>query len=110
MMLMLYPVRRFLDGVRLLHPYYTDLRSPRSSDQISSLIFSLSNVYVIPCIYATEFDDDWRERCMAESSEWPVLFAIGTIPLFIRAVQCAKRYFDTGKLIQLANVRRPPPS
>ncbi|KAL1726991.1 EXS family-domain-containing protein, partial [Schizophyllum commune] len=72
-------------------------------DQISSLIFSLSNVYVIPCIYATEFDDDWRERCMAESSEWPVLFAIGTIPLFIRAVQCAKRYFDTGKLIQLAN-------
>ncbi|KAL1712535.1 EXS-domain-containing protein [Schizophyllum commune] len=90
--------RLFLSGTKRV-----DFADFWMGDQISSLIFSLSNVYVIPCIYATEFDDDWRERCMAESSEWPVLFAIGTIPLFIRAVQCAKRYFDTGKLIQLAN-------
>ncbi|KAL1741799.1 EXS family-domain-containing protein, partial [Schizophyllum fasciatum] len=72
-------------------------------DQICSLVFSLSNVYVVPCIYATDFDEDWREHCMAESSEWPVLFAIGTIPFFVRAIQSTKRYFDTGKVIQLAN-------
>ncbi|TRM56258.1 EXS family-domain-containing protein, partial [Schizophyllum amplum] len=72
-------------------------------DQISSLVFSLSHIYVVPCIYVINFDEEWRERCMAESAEWPALFAIGTIPFFIRVIQSIKRYYDSGLTTHILN-------
>ncbi|TRM63672.1 EXS family-domain-containing protein, partial [Schizophyllum amplum] len=71
-------------------------------DQFCSLVFTLSNLYIIPCVYATGIDDGWR-RCTANSKNWPVMFVVGTLPLLIRVVQSVKRYYDSRLVTHLVN-------
>ena len=73
------------------------------SDQFCSLVFTLSNLYFIPCTYTVGFDD-WRQ-CTTSTKNWPVMFVVGTLPLTIRVVQSIKRYYDSRLVTHLVNVR-----
>ncbi|KAL1759592.1 EXS family-domain-containing protein [Schizophyllum commune] len=70
-------------------------------DQFCSLVFTLSNLYFIPCTYTVGFDD-WRQ-CTTSTKNWPVMFVVGTLPLTIRVVQSIKRYYDSRLVTHLVN-------
>lgn len=96
-------VRRFLDGVSGTRHQCCRLVKVPSSDQFCSLVFTLSNLYFIPCTYTVGFDD-WRQ-CTTSTKNWPVMFIVGTLPLTIRVVQSIKRYYDSRLVTHLVNVR-----
>lgn len=76
---------------------------PRS-DQLCSLVFTLSNLYMLACVYAEGFPDDWS-TCTNQSKTWPVAFMLSALPFVIRLVQSIKRYADSGLVTHLINVR-----
>ncbi|KAF9055435.1 EXS-domain-containing protein [Hymenopellis radicata] len=71
-------------------------------DQFCSLVFSLSNLSLSVCAYATGFNEDWR-RCGSASKLWPVAFLLAQLPLLIRLIQSIRRYMDSGLLTHLIN-------
>ena len=77
------------------------------SDQFCSLVFSLSNIYFLCCVYADGygFDSDWRKKCASSSPRWPVPFVLTVLPLIVRLVQSIRRYVDSKLTTHLINVR-----
>ncbi|KAF9010010.1 EXS family-domain-containing protein, partial [Cyathus striatus] len=71
-------------------------------DQFCSLVFTLSNLYLIGCVYNRGFDENWR-KCGASSSYWPVIFILAVLPLIVRLVQSIKRYADSKLITHLIN-------
>ncbi|THH32928.1 hypothetical protein EUX98_g1237 [Antrodiella citrinella] len=71
-------------------------------DQFCSLIFTLSNLYFIPCAYAGGLDKDWQ-RCTSKTPNWGVPFVLASLPLLARAVQSVKRYYDSRLPTHLVN-------
>jgi len=67
-------------------------------DQFCSLTFSLSNLYLLGCVYVTGFDANWEKRCGVTASQWPVALFLASLPLLVRLVQCVRRYADSGLL------------
>ena len=76
-----------------------------NSDQLSSLIFTISNTPLFVCVYLDKFSDNWQ-KCRNNSSRmWPISFALASIPFIIRLVQSFKRYVDSKLVTHLINVR-----
>ncbi|KAJ7158188.1 EXS-domain-containing protein [Mycena crocata] len=71
-------------------------------DQFCSLVFTLSNLFVVFCVYAEGFNSEWRS-CASRSRFWPVAFFLGTLPFLVRLVQSIKRYTDSGLNTHLIN-------
>ena len=77
------------------------------SDQLCSLIFSLSNIYVLGCLYAGGFGYGFHsslQECGTNSRRWPIPFALASLPLLARLVQSVRRYFDSKLVMHLINV------
>lgn len=99
------------------------------SDQFCSLIFTLSNLYFLGCVYAdaaggdigTESNspdpankprfgfNEWRHCTTSKpgSVVWGVPIVLAMLPLFVRLVQSVKRWVDSRLLTHLINVRYP---
>ena len=73
------------------------------SDQLCSMVFTLSNMYMFVCVYVNGFHEDWA-NCRSQSNAWPVAFVLATLPFFIRLIQSIKRYVDSGLITHLINV------
>ncbi|KAF7316200.1 Signal transduction protein [Mycena indigotica] len=71
-------------------------------DQFCSLVFSLSNLYLVGCLYDDGFNSHWRQ-CGATSRLWPLSFFLAILPFLIRFVQSIKRYADSGVGTHLVN-------
>jgi hypothetical protein len=96
-------VRGFLAWVRALHPIEASLVHSLCSDQFCSLVFTLSNLYTIGCAYTRGFDNTWQ-RCTATSQQWPIPFALASLPFFLRLIQSVRRYLDSRSVNHLINV------
>ena len=91
---------------------YTSSRSSRSltfhhSDQMCSLTFTMANLYSIGCLYTHRPENSWG--CIAGTSHtgaWAIPFVLAVTPIFMRAVQCVRRYAESRALTQLINVSR----
>lgn len=101
-------VRRLLDGVSTSSGF-VDTRSDTLSvylrDQFCSLIFTLSNLYFVGCVYATGIDSNWRRCTTNAGPRWGVAFLLASLPLLARLVQSIRRYVDSGLTTHLINVR-----
>ncbi|KIY47527.1 EXS-domain-containing protein, partial [Fistulina hepatica ATCC 64428] len=86
----------FISGTRRVE--FTDFWM---GDQFCSLIYVLSNIYFIPCVYVKGFDN--YQQCGASSPHWPAQFVIAVLPLVIRLVQSVKRYLDSHLITHLIN-------
>ncbi|KXN92143.1 Protein SYG1, partial [Leucoagaricus sp. SymC.cos] len=71
-------------------------------DQLCSLVYTLSNLYMFVCIYVKNFQNDWQQ-CGSPSKHWPVAFALAALPFLIRLIQSIKRYADSGLFTHLIN-------
>ncbi|KAJ7064981.1 EXS family-domain-containing protein [Mycena amicta] len=71
-------------------------------DQFCSLVFTLSNLSFIVCLYDDGFNSNWRQ-CGAKSSLWPLSFVLAILPFLIRFVQSIKRYVDSGLDTHMVN-------
>ncbi|KAF7325791.1 Signal transduction protein [Mycena kentingensis (nom. inval.)] len=71
-------------------------------DQLCSLVFTLSNLCFVACLYEEGFTTNWR-RCGSKSSLWPLSFVLATLPFLIRLVQSIKRYVDSGLDTHMVN-------
>ncbi|KAI0760360.1 EXS-domain-containing protein [Fomes fomentarius] len=72
-------------------------------DQFCSLIFTLSNLYFVGCVYATGIDSNWRRCTTNAGPRWGVAFLLASLPLLARLVQSIKRYVDSGLTTHLIN-------
>jgi hypothetical protein len=84
---------RLIDGI--LH---------HSRDQLCSLAFLLGNIYFIACSYAGGFGTHSFQKC-SKPAHWGVPFLFGTIPFFARFGQSIRRWWDSGSITHLINVR-----
>ena len=84
---------RLIDGI-LLH----------SRDQFCSLAFLLGNIYFIACSYAGGFGTHSFQKC-SKPTHWGVPFLLGTMPFFARFGQSIRRWWDSGSITHLINVR-----
>ena len=73
------------------------------SDQLCSMVFSLSNLYTFICVYVNGFEEDWA-NCRSQSNAWPIAFVLAALPFLIRLIQSIKRYVDSGLITHLINV------
>ncbi|KAK7044716.1 signal transduction protein [Favolaschia claudopus] len=71
-------------------------------DQFCSLVFTLSNINLVVCLYAEGFSENWR-NCGSASRLWPLSFVLAILPFLIRVVQSIKRYVDSGLDTHLIN-------
>lgn len=72
-------------------------------DQFCSLVFTLSNLYMLVCVYVQGFQGDWNAICTTRSSAWPVASALTALPLLIRLAQSIRRYAGSGLITHLIN-------
>ncbi|RPD75683.1 EXS-domain-containing protein [Lentinus tigrinus ALCF2SS1-7] len=72
-------------------------------DQFCSLVFTLSNLYFVGCVYGTGVDTDWRRCTSGPGPRWGIAFLLGSLPLVVRLVQSVKRYVDSGLITHLIN-------
>ena len=96
-------IRRFLDGVsqRCRMPWInTDVYD--SSDQLCSLLFTLSNLCFVGCAYSKGFDERWGQ-CVGGHA-WGVPFALTALPLLVRLIQSIRRWVDSKLITHLINV------
>ena len=75
-----------------------------SRDQLCSLAFPLGNIYFIACSYAGGFGTHSFQKC-SKPAHWGVPFLLGTIPFFARFGQSIRRWWDSGSITHLINVR-----
>ncbi|TCD67423.1 hypothetical protein EIP91_012395 [Steccherinum ochraceum] len=66
------------------------------------LIFTLSNLYFIPCAYAGGLDTNWQD-CSSKNPRWGIPFLLAILPLLARAVQSVRRYWDSRLPTHLIN-------
>ncbi|KAF7763567.1 hypothetical protein Agabi119p4_8104 [Agaricus bisporus var. burnettii] len=71
-------------------------------DQLCSLVFTLSNLYLFACLYAEDFNEDWS-NCTTQANTWPIVFLLSALPFIIRLIQSIKRYADSGLVTHLIN-------
>ncbi|KAJ7211223.1 EXS-domain-containing protein [Mycena pura] len=71
-------------------------------DQFCSLVFTLSNLTLVGCLYDEGFNSNWR-KCGTTSRLWPLSFVLAILPFLIRLVQSVKRYVDSGLYTHLIN-------
>ncbi|KAJ7906260.1 EXS family protein/ERD1/XPR1/SYG1 family protein [Mycena leptocephala] len=71
-------------------------------DQFCSLVFTLSNLYLVVCLYVEGFNSNWRE-CGSKSRFWPLAFALAILPFLVRLIQSIKRYVDSGLNTHMIN-------
>ncbi|KAJ6487886.1 EXS-domain-containing protein [Mycena sanguinolenta] len=71
-------------------------------DQFCSLVFTLSNLNLVVCVYADGFNSNWN-HCGSSSRFWPLSFALGILPFLVRVLQSIKRYSDSGLETHLIN-------
>lgn len=81
------------------------LDCPFSRDQFCSLVFTLQNFFFIGCIYVDGFSPNWRHQCGLASKYWPAPFVLAILPFVLRLVQSVKRWYDSGLVTHLINVR-----
>ncbi|KAH8113948.1 EXS family-domain-containing protein [Phellopilus nigrolimitatus] len=70
-------------------------------DQFCSLVFTLSNLFFVGCAYKEDWNDVWNQ--CSSSTHWGIPFALGVLPLVVRAVQSVKRYADSRLYTHLIN-------
>ncbi|KAK7012689.1 signal transduction protein [Favolaschia claudopus] len=70
--------------------------------EFCSLVFTLSNINLVVCLYAEGFSENWR-NCGSASRLWPLSFVLAILPFLIRVVQSIKRYVDSGLDTHLIN-------
>ncbi|KZT23700.1 EXS-domain-containing protein [Neolentinus lepideus HHB14362 ss-1] len=70
-------------------------------DQFCSLVFTLSNLYFVVCVYVRGFENPWG-RCAA-SKNFGIPLVLAALPLFVRFVQSVKRWFDSRLVTHLIN-------
>ena len=75
-----------------------------SRDQLCSLAFVLGNIYFIACSYAGGFGTHSFQKC-SKPAHWGVPFLLSTIPFFARFGQSIRRWWDSGSITHLINVR-----
>ncbi|KAF9051368.1 EXS-domain-containing protein [Panaeolus papilionaceus] len=94
----------FLSGTRRVE--FTDFWM---GDQFCSLVFTLSNLFLIACTYAHNFPEDWSAKCSSSQGAgpgghgWLFAFALASVPFVIRLVQSVKRYLDSKLITHLIN-------
>ena len=71
-------------------------------DQFCSLVFTLSNLYLIGCAYTGGFDERWS-KCLA-TKQWGVPFVLASLPFLSRFVQSIRRWADSKLVTHLINV------
>ncbi|KAF7316201.1 Signal transduction protein [Mycena indigotica] len=71
-------------------------------DQFCSLVFPLSNIPLVVCVYSHGLDSDWR-KCGNSSNLWPLNFVLAILPFLVRFVQSVKRYADSKVHTHLIN-------
>ena len=69
---------------------------------MSSLTFSLSNLYFVGCVYGKDWQGPFS-NCNA-SVHWAIPFTLSALPLAARALQSIRRYIDSGLYTHLVNV------
>jgi hypothetical protein len=74
-------------------------------DQLCSLAFPLSNIYFVSCSYARGFRSDPIQAC-SKPGVWVVPFLLAALPLVARFGQSIRRWWDSGLMTHLINVRR----
>jgi hypothetical protein len=72
-------------------------------DQFCSLVFTLSNLNLVVCLYVEGFNSNWR-NC-GSSRYWPLSFFFAILPFLCRVLQSFKRYADSGLNTHLINAR-----
>lgn len=75
-------------------------------DQICSLNFSLTNLYLIGCVYRSGFGPNWNQQCGAQSQHRGHLAAriiLSMLPFFCRFVQSLRRWYDSRSKTHLIN-------
>jgi hypothetical protein len=82
--------------------FYSHQNHPR--DQFCSLVFTLSNLTLIGCVYSQGFDAEWR-KCGSASRLWPLAFVLAVLPFLVRFIQSIRRYVDSKLTTHLINVR-----
>ncbi|KAI0346442.1 EXS-domain-containing protein [Trametopsis cervina] len=70
-------------------------------DQYCSLIYPLSNLYLVACAYSGGLDHNWS-KCLSPRP-WGVPFILASLPLLIRLVQSVKRWVDSKLVTHLIN-------
>jgi hypothetical protein len=76
-----------------------------SRDQLCSLAFPLSNIYFVSCAYARGFRSIPFQAC-SKPAVWIVPFLLATLPLVARFGQSIRRWWDSGRITHIINVRR----
>ncbi|KAJ6487884.1 EXS-domain-containing protein [Mycena sanguinolenta] len=73
-------------------------------DQFCSLVFPLSNITLIGCVYSRglDIDPDWR-TCGNTSKLWPLAFVLAVLPFLVRLIQSFRRYADSKLPTHLIN-------
>ncbi|KAJ7108542.1 EXS-domain-containing protein [Mycena epipterygia] len=71
-------------------------------DQFCSFLYSLSQIYLIICLYVEGFNSNWRE-CGSKSKLWPISFVLAILPFLVRLIQSIKRYVDSGLNTHMIN-------
>ncbi|KAJ7359367.1 EXS-domain-containing protein [Mycena albidolilacea] len=71
-------------------------------DQFCSLVFTLSNLNLVVCLYVEGFNSNWR-NCGSSSQYWPLSFFFAILPFLCRVLQSFKRYADSGLNTHLIN-------
>src|ERR1700731_1478101 len=77
------------------------------SDQLCSFAFTLSNLYTVGYAYVHGFDHLWEPRAVAPE-DWIVPFTLVSLPLLVRVIQSTRRYYDSGLIMHVWNVRIHP--
>ncbi|KAF8186995.1 EXS family-domain-containing protein [Mycena galopus ATCC 62051] len=83
-------------------PLVSDSDQKCDSDQFCSLVFPLSNITLIGCVYSRGLNPEWR-TCGSASNLWPLAFVLGTLPFLVRLVQSFRRYADSKLPTHLIN-------
>ena len=78
-----------------------------SRDQLCSLAFPLGNIYFVACSYARGFQSPSFQKC-SKPSLWAVPLLLSTLPLVARFGQSIRRWWDSGLITHLINVRLLP--
>ncbi|KAJ7666139.1 EXS-domain-containing protein [Mycena polygramma] len=71
-------------------------------DQFCSLVFTLSNLDLVVCLYVDGFSSSWR-KCSSSSKLWPLSSTLAILPFLVRLIQSIKRYADSGLNTHLIN-------
>ncbi|KAI0087371.1 EXS family-domain-containing protein, partial [Irpex rosettiformis] len=70
-------------------------------DQYCSLVYPLSNIYLVACAYSGGLDSTWS-KCLSPKP-WGVPFVLASLPLFARFVQSIRRWVDSRLITHLIN-------